>query len=145
MRSSEDLMKRRLPTGASSNGRIDFSSSAGRALSRMPSASQEVNRKGLMSFTWHLNLFKEWRTERPLMFTTSNHLLHGFNRNMSYPSSSDVTDYCASSFRTGPGSRDRIILMTLISSQSTNTLRRKGHRGGIPGKPFMANRAITIR
>ena len=58
MRSSEDLVKRRLPTGASSNGRIDFSSSAGRAHSRMPSASQEVNRKGLMSFTWLLYFIK---------------------------------------------------------------------------------------
>ena len=52
MKSPGDLVKRRLPTGASSNGRIDFSSSAGRAHSRMPSASQEGNRKGLMSFTW---------------------------------------------------------------------------------------------
>ena len=63
MRSLEDLMKRRLPTGASSNGRIDFSSSAGRAHSRMPSASKEVNRKGLMSFTWLLYLFKGYITE----------------------------------------------------------------------------------
>jgi len=53
MKSPEDLLKRRHPTGASSNGRNDSHRRRVECISRMPSASKEVNRKGLMSFTWH--------------------------------------------------------------------------------------------
>lgn len=62
MKSPEDLLKRRHPTGASSNGRNDSHRRRVECISRMPSASKEVNRKGLMSFTWHLNLLREHMT-----------------------------------------------------------------------------------
>jgi len=53
MKSPEDMVKRRHPTGASSNGRTISHRRRVERISRMPSPSQDGNRKGLMSFTWH--------------------------------------------------------------------------------------------